>query len=186
MRSRSDPGLPGQIVSVHPFRLISGELNFWLRDLSVIFEEDHVFVLTSSSFILGPNHIASAFYHASKAWINSTARAKDPSIEVLRWLTGSKQVRRALEVSAHGETGSYMLLMTMPNDAFHNRSSPSLPEVVVEMWEGPRIEGLEPLGPDDPMVWGGPDIRKVLEIEESVEEEFIELAVLEKVASIDL
>ncbi len=186
MRSRSDPGLPGQIVSVHPFRLISGDLNSWLNAVSEILKEDPIFVIASSSFIHGPNHISSAFYHASKAWIDRTARANVQSIEVLRWLTGSKQVHKALEVSAHGEPGSYLLLMTIPKEAFDTRSPPSYPEVIVERWGGPRIEGLEPLDPDDPMVWGGPDIRNVLGIENRIEEEYLELAVLEKVASTDL
>jgi tRNA threonylcarbamoyladenosine modification (KEOPS) complex Cgi121 subunit len=182
MRSESDPSESGSYVTVYPFRVISGDLGSWLESFSLYFERGTILVVTSADCVFGPSHVSSAFFHALKAIENKRPRARDPSIEVLRWLTGSRQVQGALDVSRIKGKGSRMLLMT----ALKCSMCESPPRVILERWEGPGIEGLEMIEPEDENIWGGPEAGSCLGLGDYAEDGRLELAVLEKVASTDL
>ncbi len=176
MRSRNDPPK----ITVHPFTVESGNLRSWLDQLDDMIDEDSLIVITSSDPVYGPSHVSSAFHHAFRAIGNGTARAKDPSIEVLRWLTGSRQVSRALKISEMKEDSTLLVMITKPTD------SDGLLEVNPDRWDNEEIQGLIPVDPEEKDIWGGSRSRSVLAIGPEVPERELELAVLEKVAFTDL
>jgi tRNA threonylcarbamoyladenosine modification (KEOPS) complex Cgi121 subunit len=178
MRSSSE------IVRVYPFIVESGKMENWLESISDILQDDDIAVLATRDAVYNSTHVASAFLHASRAIDRNKARARDPSIEILRWLTGSRQVQRALDLSGSPKAGSVILLMVAEGSYFGNMSS-NLPTVLEEKWNGPGIEGLKTLDPESENVFGGNNTAELLGI--IVNDRYdMELAVLEMVALTDL
>ena len=180
MRSGNDPG--GSVVAVYPFKAISGDAREWIEVLKSTFEEEMIVVIASAETVFGPSQASSAFYHAMKAIDKGSSRARDSSIEVLRWLTGSRQVQEALETSKSGGKGSPVLVMTFSPHKFVD----DLPEVRVCKWDGGLIPGLEAAIPETDDVWGGRRASTILGLDRDLSDEEMELAVLEKVAATDL
>ncbi len=66
--------------------------------------------------VLGPRHLASGYLNAARAMIDGKARARDASLEVLRWVAGSHQVGEALHRAGPGEETTDILIAIAPLD----------------------------------------------------------------------
>jgi hypothetical protein len=146
MRSRNENNL----VTVYPFRIVSGSLYEWLDSIRALLPEMELPVITASDAVHGPMHLSSAVYHALKARSRGTNRARELSIEVLRWMTGSRQVSAALDLSAPKGIGSMILVAVI-------EPLPEMapPEILPILWERGNIEGLEPVDPAGTEIWAG-------------------------------
>lgn len=172
MRSRNDP------VIVHPFRVASGNIDDWIDDIRDHIQKDITIVIANARSVHGPEHLSFAIHHAFRAISRGNNRARDGSIEVLRWLSGSRQVSKALEATSPPCPGGGLIIALIGPDIVVP------PGIELKIWDGDRIKGLDPLDPESRPVWGGDSVKEVYGIEGSGDE--LRMAVLEMVAMCDL
>ncbi|MGA1872981.1 MAG: hypothetical protein ACMUHY_04855 [Thermoplasmatota archaeon] len=142
-------------------------------------------VLIDIDSVYSPLHLSSGLMHAARAIYNDEARAREPSIEVLRWLSGSHQVSQGIDISGPSQVTGRLLAVILPDDWPAREDTVSLPEIREETWEGEQIEGLGPVDP--PFRYGEGEALKKLGIDikdGSIDEE--ERAVLENLCLTDL
>ncbi len=172
MRSRNDP------VIVHPFRVRSGSIDDWIECIKDAILEDQTIVIASTRSVHGPEHLAFAIHHAFRAISRGNNRARDASIEVLRWLAGSRQVSKAIEATSPPGPGGDLIIALIGPDI----DVP--PRIELKIWDGGPIEGLDPIDPEDHPIWGGDSVKELYGIEVSGDE--LRMAILEMVAMCDL
>jgi hypothetical protein len=146
---------------------------------------DMVHVLIDRGSAVSELHIRSAFMHAARSVLAGRCRARDPSMEVLRYVAGSRQVGEGVSLAGPSEASTVIVMASAPRGWPSEGDGSSLPEV---RHLGPEAimadpSYLEPMeGPDH---WGGREAaERVLSGEGSGPDP--EMAVLEKVAMADL
>lgn len=73
-------------------------------------------VVMNSVAVCGRDHLLSAYQHASKAFLEHRALARDFSAEFLRYLTGERQVSVAIEKGGIRDGCSMVILSEIPVD----------------------------------------------------------------------
>lgn len=73
-------------------------------------------VLINSMAVCGRDHLLSAYHHASKAFLEHRALARDFSAEFFRYLTGERQVSVAIEKGGIRDGCSMVILSEIPVD----------------------------------------------------------------------
>ncbi|MCU0799625.1 MAG: hypothetical protein MUC62_08140 [Candidatus Thermoplasmatota archaeon] len=144
-------------------------------------------VIIDRDTVHGPSHLASAFMHAARAILSGRSRARDPSMEVLRWLSGSHQLVEGLKRASPGPDSHLILICTAPHNWPMEGDGSFLPLIKVVEGGPFGIKGLVPVSPGpDVQVWGGRKASKLLYRSFNGSEEQLEMALLELVAFTDL
>ncbi len=104
---------------------------------------DRTFVLLDGDSIFGPAHLAAGFMNAGRSIREGRCRAKQPSMEVLRFLGGSRQVSRGAKRVSPGKGAGSVLLAVAPSGWPAQEGPTPLPEIDVRDWDGPEVPGLE-------------------------------------------
>jgi len=174
MQRKNDRDNP---IIIDQFRAGSLRVEDWLKD---IFDNgtDRFHVIIPSRCVFSSSHILAAVMKASRAFQRKENKARDRSIEVMRWLSGSRQVSTALEILKI-KPPENIFIISIPGDMTGD-----------EPWiEQERIQVSTNLGLDRPegdLVWGGNDVRSVYSSLKDIVDEELELAVLEMVALTEL
>ncbi len=172
MQSKSDG------ITLHPFRVISGNIDQWIEGFNFEISKSDILVLVDRNSIHGQRHLLSAVSHALRSISRGENRARIPSIEIIRWLSGSRQVSSALELTAPVNAGTVLLAVIVGEGvAFDN-----IPDPEIGKWSGCNISGLEPLDIKD-TIFGG---RSVIDKYGLTDNDDLELQILEMVAMSDL
>jgi hypothetical protein len=157
-----------------------------LRSLLGLSKGDRAQVVMDRDSVFGPSHLASAFMHAARSLLAGRSRARDPSMEVLRWLSGSHQLVEGLERASPGPDTEHILICTAPKGWPKVGDGSVLPAVEV-IGGGPKdIKGLEPVPEGSMVPWGGAKAARLLGGEFKGNEMDLEMAILELVAFTDL
>ena len=146
---------------------------------------DRVCVLIDRDSIVSDMHLRSAFMHAARSILTGRCRAKDPSMEVLRYAAGSRQVGEGVTIAGPNEGTEVLIIAMAPSDWPVNGDGDPLPEIIVgdpsrigydkEMLG--TIEGIDH--------WGGVSAaRRILSVDMAGLDP--ELAVLERIALADM
>ncbi len=181
-------------VEIHPFRVKQQLDRGAIEDIIGSIRLDCVISLLDAEAVFGPSHVLSGYLHAARAIRRGSDRARERSVEVLRWMGASRQVGEGLRQVGPVEDTRRLLISCVDGN-----------------WPGPEDEGtsskiaviwgsdlnvpaelLEPItledvtGPED--IWGGRTALGRLGIEswEGIREEEAELAVLERIATAEL
>jgi len=185
MHSESEKGEDPNRVEVIPFRIIPGTMEKRLREISDLVDKERLWVLVDADSLFGPSHLVSAISHAMRAIHRGENRARDPSIELLRWLVGARQVSEAIRLTAPPDDEGRALLVIISKSLMKDPCDPDTLKIDIVSWTRRSIKGLEPSeGSDD--VWGGVKACTRLGIAAPLDERRAELAVLERVALCDL
>ncbi|MFW3145552.1 MAG: KEOPS complex subunit Cgi121 [Thermoplasmatota archaeon] len=91
--------------------------------------------------LFDPQHLGSALMHAARALLRGQARARDRSIEVLRWLSGAHQVSRGLEVMGPDGDSSQLIMVELPPEWPVEEDSLRFP-ILEPASSSPDINGL--------------------------------------------
>lgn len=86
-------------VKVHLLRVEGGFGLEFIDSIIGSFPEGSVIALIDRDSIYDSRHLGSSFMHAARALTSGEGRARDQSLEVIRWLTGSRQVGKAIEMA---------------------------------------------------------------------------------------
>ncbi len=144
-------------------------------------------VIIDRDSVHGPNHLASAFMHAARAILTGRSRARDPSMEVLRWLSGSHQLVEGLKRSSPGPGTDFILICKAPDDWPKEGDGSVLPTIRVIEGGPAGIKGLAVITTvPDANVWGGQKASRLLGGGFNGSEEQLEMALMELVAFTDL
>ena len=148
---------------------------------------DRTFVLLDGDSIFGPAHLAAGFMNAGRSIREGRCRAKQPSMEVLRFLGGSRQVSGGAKRVSPGKRAGRVLLAVAPSGWPAQEGPTPLPEIDVRDWDGPEVPGLEGRVVDEPSeIWGGAKAARVFGLKAGISIEEMEAAIIEMVATADL
>lgn len=169
------------LIPVFRFKTVSGSFPDWLDSIGNAVDDETIIVLAPEDLIHGVEHLSSAIEHARRSISSGRSRARDPSIEVLRYLTGQRQVSRAIEVTRMDDPGHLIFAILIPAAALYDCGNDS--EVRIMSWTG---DPLPTLWDDHAGTWGGEKVRSRLGISNRVKDIELREAVLEMVAMTDL
>jgi hypothetical protein len=110
-------------------------------------------VLVDRDSVFGPLHLSSAVMQAARSIVGGGGRARDPSIEVLRWISGTHQVSRAIESAGAGRETRYLLALCLPNEWPNEDDPHTLLPTKLLPWMNEFPECLS--DPDDQPAFGG-------------------------------
>jgi len=166
-------------VLVYPFEA-GADLS--KKDIQTIigrFDAEGLPVLMDLDSIFSRLHLASGIMHAARSLFRDEARARDPSIEVLRWLSGSHQVSQGISLVGPGKGTERLLLAVLPPDWPMDEDVSDLPDVLEKEWTGDEMGPLRALGV--PVRYGDDNALKALGLDPGAfsEKEEKESAVLE-------
>ncbi len=161
-----------------------------IQSILVTMEGRGVVTIFDRRAVLGPRHLASGYLNAARAMIDGKARAKAPSLEVLRWVAGSHQVGEALKRAGPDQETTDVLIAIAPNDWPVRIDREEYPIFVrSEVPPGIELDGIvDETGSLDSDRFGSPEApsRMGVVLNEGVDDNEIELAVLEWVATTEL
>lgn len=153
--------------------------------LSEMGENGNVTVIDRDS-VFNSLHLASAIMHAARSIIRKEARARAEPLEIIRWLTGSHQVSRSMEIAGPGERTDHILVVRVPSGWPISDDVEKLSPITEKVWTGAPLKGLVPV--NAPFELGGEAACErmglILDTDMSWEEK--EKAVLEAVCSMGL
>ncbi|MBN1538765.1 MAG: hypothetical protein JW939_01365 [Candidatus Thermoplasmatota archaeon] len=168
-------------VTVYPFKISGITDRSSLLGLLGSMNVNGIPVMMDMDSIFNCLHLSSSIMHAARSIFHNEARAREPSIEVLRWLSGSHQVSRGLGHAGPGNTTEKMLLAVLPADWPMEQDTEGLPEVAEEVWQGVPLTSIIPM--DLPVPYGGiKALRRLgLDVGQYEDHREMEKAVLEAV-----
>ena len=132
-------------VQVYPFET---EAELSGKDIQRIIDGSEVTglpVLMDLDAIFSRLHLSSGILHAARSLLNNEARAREPSIEVLRWLSGSHQVSRGIRSVGPGPGTKRLLIAVLPSDWPIKEDVSDLPHITEVRWIGADMDPLRPL-----------------------------------------
>ena len=182
MQPRNEPLSSKQTLFLDQFMADSGSVGDWLKIIPVEEDQGPILIFPSRS-VYSPTHLISAVTKAWRSVFRKENRAKDASIEVLRWLSGSRQVSTALDIMRIDPPETVMFAR-LP--AEFGKTDPEGMELSIsrELIEFSTDIGLERINGE--LLWAGPDIRSIYPHLSEDEEEILEWSVLEMVALTEL
>jgi len=76
------------------------------------------FQLISANVIRGVHHLAAALVHTARGLDDGSAKARDRGIELMRWLSGERQIRKALDTAGlrPGLEGAWLIKFDEADD----------------------------------------------------------------------
>lgn len=74
------------------------------RTAAIEKEHEVTIHLVTAAAVCGPAHLGSALFHARRSRERGRARARDAKVELMLYLTGSRQIARAMEAAGIGPT----------------------------------------------------------------------------------
>jgi tRNA threonylcarbamoyladenosine modification (KEOPS) complex Cgi121 subunit len=156
-----------------------------LRRMISLLPGDRVCVLIDRDSAVSEMHLRSAFMHAARSILAGRSRAKDPSMEVLRYVAGSRQVGEGVTIAGPNEGTEVLIIAMAPSGWPVNGDGDPLTELI--MGDLSTIdheeEMIEIVGGIDH--WGGASAaRRILGADPAGLDP--ELAVLERIALADL
>lgn len=188
-RSLPGPGseLMDRNVSVQLLRLRKEWAETAVRGLLDSIGGDRVIVIIDRDMVFGPSHLSSGFMHAARAIVRGKSRARDPSIEVLRWLSGSHQLVDGTKRASPGKGTEHILICSAPEGWPKEEDGLAMPTIVREELFNIELDGCEtvPEWTQIPL-WGGKRSSKLLPYDFQGTEKELEMAILEMVAFTDL
>jgi len=174
MQRKNDHADP---IIIDQFRAGSLRVDDWLKDISDN-GTDRFHVIVPSRCVFSSTHILAAVMKASRAFLRKENKARDRSIEVLRWLSGSRQVSTALEILKI-EPPEDIFIVSIPVDM--SADEPEIEQGRIEISSNLGLDRLE-----GDLLWGGDDVRSVYSSLKDIVDAELELAVLEMVALTEL
>ncbi|MGA1793186.1 MAG: KEOPS complex subunit Cgi121 [Thermoplasmatota archaeon] len=168
-------------VQVHPFETDTELSGKDIQRIIVGSEVTGLPVLMDLDAIFSRSHLSSGIMHAARSLLNKEARAREPSIEVLRWLSGSHQVSRGIRSAGPGPGTKRLLLAVLPPDWPIKEDVSALPDITEVRWTGADMDHLRPLAV--PAKYGKDDALRKLGLDPGAfnDNEEKERAVLEMV-----
>jgi hypothetical protein len=173
-------------VLLHLFRIPNGYDRSMMDPIMNLFDAGRIVVLASRNSVFDEMHLSSAFMHAARSLIGGTARAREPSIEVLRWLSGSRQVNKALSISSPGKGEEYILAAVTLQEWPIGEDAVSPPMIIHTL---PRSYPtfMQPVDPDSKTDWyGGTEVLSRMGLGSRSDPSEARKAILEAVALTDL
>jgi hypothetical protein len=148
---------------------------------SITGRQDSILVLIDRDSVFSRSHISSAVLHAARSILRGRSRARVEALEVLRWLSGSHQVSRGIEIAGPGKGTTHVIVLKLPESWPGEGDDNELPILVDGKWKGEIPKGLEPL--HSPIQLGGDEalIRMGLEFDKDSTFQEKEKMVLEAV-----
>jgi len=127
-------------------------------------------------------HLSSAIMHAARSIASGRSRAKARSMEVLRYVAGSRQVGEGSAKAGPRPGTTHILVVDLPEGWPSEKDGTDLPEMKYVRQDGPP--SLEPMDePDDGSLWGRELAIGVLGLSNTSE---VAKAVLERIAPVDI
>ena len=153
--------------------------------LSLMGENDSITILDTDS-VFSHLHLASAVMHAARSILRGEARARAEPLEIIRWLTGSHQVSKGLDIAAPGESTADILVVKVPSDWPAGSDTTELPSITEKEWRGSLPDGWTVMRP--PFDLGGVAAlkRMGMTFDEGTSAEEMERSVLEAVCTLGL
>lgn len=130
-------------------------------------------------------HLRSSIMQAARSIVEGRSRARDRNMEVLRYLSGSRQVGEGVKWSGPGTDTEFIIAISLPEDWPSEEDARELPDIVTCQGIGladPRMAPME--GVSLGSIWGGTGSKKFLMIAEGSDDER-HLAILERTAMAD-
>lgn len=166
-RSGFPKGIMGEILDTFPGRTL------------VMMDRDKV---------CSPLHLSSAIMHAARSILTGRSRAKAPSMEVLRYLAGSRQVGEGASVVGPGPDTEFVLVAILPEGWPSAGDGDGPPTIIVGaplgILSGSRIETVDVS--NGTSLWGGEGAARRLLGSDIPDQAALEMAILERVAMADL
>jgi hypothetical protein len=179
-------GLPRQI----PLALFKIRKGFEKDFISGILDADrgHDLVIMDRDSVFSGLHLASSIMHSARSILTGRSRARAHSMEVLRYLAGSRQVGEGSIIAGPSNDTRYILIIGLPTDWPSENDGNSLPEFIPGDFSGlegsPSVERIENY--KEICQWGGErSLSRILDHGLNDGED-PELAILERVALADL
>jgi tRNA threonylcarbamoyladenosine modification (KEOPS) complex Cgi121 subunit len=153
--------------------------------ISLMGQKTNVTVLDRDS-IFSHLHLASAVMHAARSIVRGKARARAEPLEIMRWLTGSHQVLKGIDIAGPNENTTNILVLRTSEDWPNDDDMDVLPKIREEVWKGSIPNGLVPIS--TPFELGGETAieRMGMSLISGYSKEDMEKAVLEAVCSLSL
>ncbi|MBN1389603.1 MAG: hypothetical protein JXA22_03065 [Candidatus Thermoplasmatota archaeon] len=133
------------IAVVHPFgtlgKLEPGSLRSILGSLDI----KGIPVMIDLDTIFSRLHLSLSIMQAARSLQYNEARAREPSIEVLRWISGSHQVSRGMEMAGPGRSTERLLILVLPADWPSEPDTIGLPDINEKEWSGCHPSCIDPL-----------------------------------------
>jgi KEOPS complex subunit Cgi121 len=178
--SRSDQLIRDDQILLDRYRVVSGNVQDWLHQLSLS-DDKRKFVIVPINSVYSEIHLRMAIQQAWKSLKKGTNRANDPSIEVMRYLTGSRQVSRAIDL-LEVKPGDNILLIGLPLNIGITEpplDPPETMETEIEMIKGVHLERISVENDVSSTRVIYPQLKDIPDDE-------LEMAVLEMVAMTDI
>jgi len=140
-------------IIVHLFRADNGLDDSSIPEVLDMIRSGGPVVLLNRDSVFSDLHLSSAVMQAARSMIAGSGRARDPSIEVLRWVSGSHQVSRAIEMAGAGKRTRFLLAVCLPGKWPSGDDAHDLLPVLAHRWEGELPDGLS--DPGNEPVFGG-------------------------------
>jgi hypothetical protein len=173
-------------VELYQFSVKTGFVATMVQEIISLMGQGHNVTVLDRDSVYNHLHLASAVMHAARSIIKGEARARAEPLEIMRWLTGSHQVLKGIEIAGPNENTSSILVLRTPENWPGKDDGDELPTIKELVWDGALSKGLTPISP--PFKYGRIKAveRMGLPIPPGVSEEELEKAVLESVCSLSL
>jgi tRNA threonylcarbamoyladenosine modification (KEOPS) complex Cgi121 subunit len=122
-------------ITIYLFRVQNGLDAKAIDNILGSFEPGGPVVLVDRDSVFGPLHLSSSVMMASRSLIDGSGRARDPSIEILRWISGTHQVSKAIETAGAGKETRTLLAVCLPGNWPLVEDTHSLLPAVINQWE---------------------------------------------------
>ncbi|MFO8051334.1 MAG: KEOPS complex subunit Cgi121 [Thermoplasmatota archaeon] len=139
-------------------------------------------IICDPAAVFDTSHISFALMHASRAILNGRARARDPAMEVMRWLAGAHQISNGSELMAPTPDSLHVLVIVLPA-GWPGPDDGTVPIPAIVRGEHPFVHGLQPLS--EP-IFGGSEALKTLGLESRNDPDTDRKEVLEHISSLEL
>ncbi len=139
-----------RIVRVYPFEAVSPVNRDILISIIDSLGFDEIPLVLDKNSIYNDKHLASGIMHAARALVRGHTRAKDPSMEIIRWIAGVHQVSAGVRMVSPSKETERVLICRLPGDWPNAEDELELPGITVCKWDGKELPSLSPLDEKDP------------------------------------
>lgn len=173
-------------ISVHLLTLDEGFDRGKMEGILNIFPKDRIVSIISPRAVYDWFHLIAAYVHAGRNISSGRSRTRDPALEVLRSLSGSRQLGEGLKIASPSRGEKRIIVSLAPKDwprMYDPRDPPGIDHPFIgETPQGMGSVGLEDIDPQ----LGGLEALRILGIPAAGDPEENRMRVLEKVALTDL
>ena len=127
------------------------------------------------------SHISFSLMHAARSLIRKQARARDPALEVIRWLAGTHQISSGMDMMCPSAGSRNILVVILPVDWPEDEDGKNVNDLSLKDTP-PEIQGLDPV---ERIPFGGLNALGGLGLEDTGSAELNRKMLLEHVSSIE-